>query len=227
MRLEKMKFLKNNKWVWLLPVLFLYSCSAGGQYWRVRVEMSRPVSFELGRFQEMVVTDFFVVKERADFDLNKETTEFFAFEFGKNIAIPVSRAAVAPEGTETFEQEDFWKDIPTENEGAIVFTGTIDYKSEVRKALVDREKRQFEDPFPDSTALEERKFFTLFFDLYLIDARTGEILYQRNFKETRNYQNPNQTAYFAYFDLIQSVKDKLFQTFLGEALLQERYLINK
>lgn len=227
MRLEKMRSLKNNKWVWLLPVLIMYSCSSGGQYWRVRVEMPRPVSFELERFQEMVVTDFLVLKERSDFDLNKETTEYFAFEFGKNIQIPVSRTKIAPESVEIFEQEDFWTDIPTANEDAIIFTGMIDYKSEVRKALVDREKRQFEDPFPDSTALEERKFFTLFFSLYLIDSKTGKTLYQKDFKETQNYQNPNQTAYFAYFDLIQSVKDKLFQAFLGEELLQERYLIAK
>ena len=227
MRQEKMRFLKNNKWIWLLPVLAMYSCSGGGQYWRVRVEMPRPVSFELERFEEMVVTDFLVLEERTDFDLNKETTEYFAFEFEKNIQIPVSRADVSPPNVETFEQEEFWSELPTEHENAIVFTGTIEYRSEVRKALVDREKRQFEDPFPDRTSLEERKFFTLFFNLYLIDSKTGKTLYQKNFKETRNYQNPNQTAYFAYFDLIQSVKDKLFQAFLGESLLQERYLINK
>jgi hypothetical protein len=189
--------------------------------------MPRPVSFELKQFEEMIVTDFLVVKERTDFDLNKETSEYFTFEFGKNVAIPVSKSEIVPENAEIFEQADFWTDIPTENEHAIFFTGTIDYRSEVRKALVDREKRQFENPFPDRTGLEERKFFTLFFNLYLIDSTTGETLYQKNFKETRNYQNPNQTAYFAYFDLIQSVKDKLFQAFLAEELLQERYLIAK
>lgn len=227
MRLEQMKFLKNNKWVWLISVLFLCSCSSTGQYWRLRVELPRPISFELERFQEMVVTDFLILKERTDFDLNKETTEYFASEFEKNIIIPVSRVEIAPEAVETFEQEDFWKDFPIENEDAIVFTGTIDYRSEVRKALVDRERRQFEDPFPEGASLEERKFFTLFFTLYLIDSNTGETLYQRDFKETRNYKNPNQTAYFAYFDLIKTVKDKLFQAFLGEELLQERYLIAK
>jgi len=224
-----MKSLKINniKWVWLLALLALYSCSGGGQYWRVRVEMPRPVSFELERFEELIITDFLVLKARTDFDLNKETTEYFAFEFEKNIQMPVSRVEIMPETVETFEQDDFWTGLPTENKDAIILTGTIDYKSEVRKALVDREKRQFEDPFPDKTSLEERKFYTLFFNLYLIDSKTGETLYQKNFKETRNYQNPNQTAYFAYFDLIQSVKDKLFQAFLGESLLQERYLINK
>ncbi len=227
MRREKMKFLKTNKWVWLLFVVFLCACSSGGQYWRLRVEMPRAVSFELARYQEMLVTNFLILEKRADFDLNKETTDYFAFEFGKNVQIPVSRAEVTPEGEDSFKQEEFWKAIPTDDKDAIFFTGSLEYKSEVRKALVDREKRQFEDPFPDKTGLEERKFFTLFFNLYLIDAKTGKVLYQKDFKETRNYQNPNQTAYFAYFDLIQSVKDKLFQAFLGEELLQERFLIAK
>jgi hypothetical protein len=61
----------------------------------------------------------------------------------------------------------------------------------------------------------------------MIDAKTGEILYTRNFKQTKHYINPNQTAYFAFFDLIQIVKTKLFQAFLGEELLQERYLLSR
>lgn len=227
MRQEKMKFLKNNKWFWLPLLVFLWSCSSGGQYWRMRVEMPRPVSFELDRFQELIFTDFLILKERTDFDLNEETIDYFAFEFEKSMSVPVSKIEVTPEGEDSFANEEFWKNIPIDDKDAILFTGTIEYQSEVRKALVDRERRQFEDPFPDQTGLEERKFFTLFFNLYLIEAKTGKTLYQRNFKETRNYQNPNQTAYFAYFDLVQSVKDKLFQAFLGEELLQERFLIAK
>ena len=70
----------------------------------------------------MVVTDFLVLKERTDFDLNKETTEYFSFEFEKNTEIPVSRVDVVPESVETFEQEDFWTDLPTEKENADTLT---------------------------------------------------------------------------------------------------------
>jgi hypothetical protein len=226
MRLERMKYLKTSKGIFLLCVMALCACS-GGRHWKVRVEMPRAISFELERFQELVVTDFHIKTERKDMDLNKEMVEYLSFEFGQNIAAPVSTKEIDMTSEDIFKDESFWRDLPTEQDEAIILTGSVDYKSEIRKALVDEEKRQFEDPFPRQSGLEERKFYTLFFDLYMIDAKTGEILYTRNFKQTKHYANPNQTAYFAFFDLITIVKDKLFQAFLGEELLQERYLLSK
>ncbi|MFC2163666.1 hypothetical protein ACFLT2_01565 [Acidobacteriota bacterium] len=226
MRLEKMKYLKNSKVIFLLCMLVLCACS-GGRHWKVRVEMPRAISFELERFQELVITDFLIKSERKDMDINKEMVEYFSFEFGQNIAAPVSTKEINFADEDIFEDEIFWKDLPTELEEAIILTGSVEYKSEIRKALVDEEKRQFEDPFPQQSGLEERKFYTLLFDLYMIDAKTGKILYTRNFKQTKHYINPNQTAYFAFFDLMLLVKNKLFQAFLGEELLQERYLLSK
>lgn len=221
-----MKYLKSSKVITLICVLALCACS-GSRHWKVRVEMPRAISFELERFQELIITDFLVKSERKDMDLNKEMVEYLSFEFGKNLAAPVSTKEIELTSEDIFEDESFWKDITTELEEAIILTGSVEYKSEIRKALVDEEKRQFEDPFPRRSGLEERRFYTLFFDLYMIDAKTGEILYTRNFKQTKHYLNPNQTAYFAFFDLIQIVKTKLFQAFLGEELLQERYLISR
>jgi len=226
MRLERMNYLKNSKIILLFCVSALFACS-GGRHWKVRVEMPRAISFELERFQELVITDFHIVKERRDMDLNKEMVEYLSFEFGQNIAVPVSTKEIDLAREDIFEDESYWKELPTEKEEAIILTGSVEYTSEIRKALVDEEKRQFENPFPRKSGLEERRFYTLLFDLYMIDAQTGKILYTRNFKQTKHYTNPNQTAYFAFFDLIQIVKNKLFQAFLGEELLQERYLLSK
>jgi hypothetical protein len=221
-----MKYLNSSKVIVLLCVLALCACSEGRR-WKVRVEMPRAISFELERFQELIITDFHIKSVRKDMDLNKELVEYLSFEFGQNIVAPVSTKEINLTSEEIFKVETFWRDLPTELEEAIILTGSVEYKSEIRKALVDKEKRQYEDPFPRQSGLEERKFYTLFFDLYMIDAKTGKILYTRNFKQTKHYANPNQTAYFAFFDLIQIVKDKLFQAFLGEVLLQERYLLSK
>ncbi|MCK4429779.1 MAG: hypothetical protein KAW19_00605, partial [Candidatus Aminicenantes bacterium] len=62
-------------------------------------------------------------------------------------------------------------------------------------------------------------------DIYIIEAQSGKTLYKRNFKETKSYKNPNQTAFFAFFDLMQSVKDKLLRNLFGESRIQERYII--
>ncbi|MBN1223377.1 MAG: hypothetical protein JXB23_09010 [Candidatus Aminicenantes bacterium] len=221
-----MRFLKRNRLFLLLMLVALCSCS-GGRHWKLKIEMPRSKSFELEKFRELIITDFFIKKERSDMDINKEMLEYLVFEFGKNSDILVSTRDLELADEDIFNNKEFWMAIPTESDSTILLTGSVEYKSEIRKALVDEEKRQFEDPFPRDTGLEQRQFFTLFFHLYLIDAKTGETLYTRNFKETKNYINPNQTAYFAFFDLLQIVKTKLFRAFLGDDQIQERYLITK
>jgi len=160
-------------------------------------------------------------------DINKEMKEYFSFEFGKKSDLSISTENLELTGTDVFEDKAFWKSVAAGSDQDLLFTGSIEYKSEIRKALVNEEKRQFEDPFPRDTELEQRQFYTLFFNLYLIDSKTGDTLYTRNFKETKNYINPNQTAYFAFFDLLQIVKTKLFRAFLGDDEIQERYLITQ
>jgi hypothetical protein len=61
--------------------------------------------------------------------------------------------------------------------------------------------------------------------IHLIDAKAGDVLYQKKFKETQSYSYPNQTAYLAFFDLISEIKAKLFRELMGGEKLQERYLI--
>jgi hypothetical protein len=84
-----------------------------------------------------------------------------------------------------------------------------------------------ESPFPDKKELAERKVYGLSLELLLIQSDSGEILYSRNFKEDKKYENPKQTAYFAFFDLIQRVKQRFFRDILGEDIIQERYLLTK
>jgi len=136
MRLERMKYLKHSKAILLLCVLALCACS-GGRHWKVRVEMPRAISFELERFQELIITDFYIKSERKDMDLNKEMVEYLSFEFGKNIAAPVSTKEIDLTSEDIFEDESFWRDLPTELDETIILTGSVEYKSETRKALVD------------------------------------------------------------------------------------------
>jgi len=109
---------------------------------------------------------------------------------------------------------------------AILFTGGAQYTEEIRKAILQPQKERFEGSvISKKRRLAERRFYTLNIDLYIIDANTGKALYTRNFKESKGYENPKQTAPFAFFELIQRVKAKFLRNILGEASIQERYLI--
>jgi hypothetical protein len=220
----KPKKTKRNSLVLLFGILFLVSCQVGDQV-RLRIEMPRKSPINLENYNEIIVTNFLVKEEAKDFDINKELDIYFVAELGQNLDKKVSSYKIAIENNEIFENQDFWKGLFPGQKGAILFTGNVEYTQEIRKAIKSAEKRRFESPFPDESRIEERRFYSLSLQVFLIDTQSGEALYKRTFKENQSYQNPNQTAYFAFYDLMMTVKDKLFHQVLGEEQIQERYLI--
>jgi len=215
---------KRNKLFLLLGLLFFLSCNTG-EHLKLRIEIPRKAPIQLDGFDELVVTNFLVKEEAEDFDMNKELSDFFSAELGQKLEQKISSKVLSFENEEVFHNKEFWQALFSDLKGAVLFTGSLEYTQETRKAIKSIEKRQFETPFPEESRIDARKFYSLNLRIYLIDAQTGEALYERDFKESKSYKNPNQTAHFAFVDLIQAVKDKLFRQLLGEEQVQERYLI--
>jgi len=216
--------MKKIKIALILTILFSCSC-ASSNHWKLRIEVPGKTSFNLDQYSEFVITNFLIKEETKDFDLNQELVDYFSFEIGQNFNGKVSIKEITFE-EEPFKNEAFWKNLIPAQKETILFTGDAQYTEEIRKAILQEKKERFEDPFISKKAgLAERRFYTLNLDLYIIDAKTGRTLYTRNFKESKGYENPKQTASFAFFELIQRVKAKFFRNILGEASIQERYLI--
>ncbi len=216
--------MKKIKIALILTILFSFSC-ASNDYWKLRIEIPGKTPLNLDQYGEVVITNFLIKEETKDFDLNQELVDYFSFEIGQNFNGKVSIKKITFE-EEPFKNETFWKNLLPAQKEAILFTGDAQYTEEIRKAILQEKKERFEDPFiSKKRGLAERRFYTLNLDLYIIDAKTGRTLYTSNFKESKNYENPKQTATFAFFDLIQRVKAKFFRNILGEASIQERYLI--
>ncbi len=215
---------KRNSLVLLCGFLFLISCQVGDQM-RLRIEMPRKSPINLESYKELIVTNFLVQEEAQGFDLNQELDDYFVTELDQKLGKKVSSRKIDIENNEIFENQDFWKGLFPDQKEAILFTGSVEYTQEIRKSIKSAEKRRFESPFPEESRIEERRFYSLSLQLFLIDTKSGEALYKRTFKENKAYQNPNQTAYFAFYDLMVTVKDKIFRQILGEEQFQERYLI--
>lgn len=205
-------------------LLFLFSCSTG-EFLKLRIEIPRKTTIQLDGFEELIITNFLVKKEAEDFDMNKALTDFFSAELDQKLEQKISSTAISFENEELFQNKEFWQNLFPDRKSAILFTGSLEYTQEIRKAIKSMEKRQFETPFPEESRIEARKFYSLNLQIYLIDTQTGDVLYTRDFKESKSYRNPNQTAPFAFIDLIETVRDVLFRQLLGEEQVQERYLI--
>ena len=216
--------MKKIKIALVLTILFSFSC-ASNEYWKLKIEVPGKTSFDLDQYNEVVITNFLIKEETKGFNLNQELVDYFSFEIGQNFKGKVSIKEITFE-EEPFKNEAFWKNLLPDRKKAILFTGGVQYTEEIRKAILQRRKERFEDPFVSKKrSLAERRFYTLNLDLYIIDAKTGKTLYKRNFKESKGYENPRQTAPFAFFELIQRVKAKFLRNIFGEATIQERYLI--
>ncbi len=216
--------MKKIKIVLVLSLLFSFSC-ASNDYWKLKIEVPGRTTFNLDQFSEIVITNFLIEEETKGFDLNQELIDYFSFEIGQNFKGTVSIKEITFE-EEPFKNEAFWKNLLPDRKEAILFTGGVQYTEEIRKAILQKQKERFEDLFVSKKrSLAERRFYTLNLDFYIIDAKTGKALYKRNFKESKGYENPKQTAPFAFFELIQRVKAKFFRNILGAASIQERYLI--
>ncbi len=223
MKRRKMKR-KSCSLTLFFGLLFLISCGTG-EHLRVRIEMPRQTKIDLDHFDEIVITNFLVKEEAKDFNLSREIGDYFTIELEQKAKKKVSSLEVPLEAEDVFQDKDFWQKRSPDKMRAILFTGALEFTQEIRKAIRSAEKRRFDDPFPEESRIEERRFYSLSLHLYLIDSQSGEAVFDRTFKESESYQNPNQTAYFAFYDMMLNIRDKLFRQVLKEEQIQERYLI--
>ncbi len=221
----KKRIKREYRLVFLLGlILIFFSCRSEEQL-KLKIELPRKTPIPLDNFDEFVVTNFMIKGETQDFDMNRELTDFFSAELDQNLQKKISSKEISFETEDVFQAPEFWTAFYPEGKGTLLFTGELEYSQETRKAIKSLQKRQFETPFPEESRIDSRKYYSLDLQIYIIDAQTGKVLYERNFKESKTYKNPNQTAHFAFIDIIHSVRDKLFRQLLGEEQIQQRYLI--
>lgn len=223
-----MKKKKNRKLCLLLPLLFVFliSCTQTN-YVKVRMEIPKKPDIDLSPYQDILITNFLEKEEIKNFNANKEIQDYFSSELAKHLKKNVKLMDISIEKEEEFKDADLWKNVDAEENKSALFTGSVKYTEETRKSLKKKEKRRFDDPFPEESRIETRTFYSLELHLYLIDTQTGEIIYDRNFKQNKSYENPNQTALFAFFDLILEVRDNLLEDVKGYERIKERYLLIK
>lgn len=221
--------MKRTRFFLFVLFAFLFqvlSCSSNLR-WKLRLEIPGEAALDLSQYEEIVITNFFIQQETEDINLSQEIVDYFNFEIGQEFDGKITVKNLSIEDEKIFTTDAYWKDKVENPEETLFLTGSAQYTKETRKAILDTRTTKFDEPFETERKLAERKFYTLNLDLYFINADTGKSLYTKEFKETQGYKNPNQTAYFAFFDLIQKVKDKLLRSVIGGEKVQERYIITK
>jgi hypothetical protein len=217
---------KKNSGLLILLVLFAASCASESQH-KVKLEIPNVSPVPLEPYQILTVTDFLLEREFKDFDLSQELVNYLTAEFSQKFKGGVAATKIVWGEGDPFTNPGFWTSVGKGLQGGLLLTGKVLYEQDTRKAFLEPEGTGDDSPFQTPKSLSERKVFTLQIHLYLIKAETGEVVFDKEYKETKNYQNKKQTGFFAFFDLIQKVKTAFFRSLFGETRIQERYLLTK
>ena len=220
--------MKRNSGAVLGLILLLTACRGGGDtYRKIRMEIPAYSPFEAREFEQAVFGGFLVAKSPEGFDLNKEIIDYLSPEFERRLHFQVSVRPIALENDEVFRKADFWKAQASAPGRSLFVTGKAELSRETRKSVLGRPRPDIDEPGPQEKGIVERALYALNLHLYLIRGDSGEIVLDREFKESKAYASARPRADFAFYDLIQRVKTKLFRPGLSEDRLQERYLLVK
>jgi hypothetical protein len=192
---------------------------------RVRVGIPGFTPLRAGDVGEIYITDFRAEKPAADFDIGKELVDYLYVELARKFEGKVFRRPIPADKAGLASDTEFWKSLPAGSGPALFLTGTILYKEEVRKALLETDAKEIDGPFrQEKKELAERRRYTFAVDFALIRAGTGEVVLRKEFKETSTYPDPNLPVSYPFYELSPRIRTKVFQAIFGEERLQERYL---
>lgn len=195
---------------------------------KTKVEIPGTAAVRWDAYKEIVLTNFWQEKEAKDFDLNKALIEYLRNEIAPQFKGKLSSATIAWDTAEMVNNKEAWKQVVPQPQDRIILTGKAQFTQDLRKALLAKDRRAIDDgPFAPEKAWAERKAFTFKIEFYLINPESGEILFRKDFLEAQDYENSKEPAEFAFSDLMQRIKLKLFRLFFGSEKSQERYLLRR
>ncbi len=219
--------MKSSRWVVAAACLLQLAC-AGEDARLVRVGIPGYTPLRIADIGAIYITDFRVEKPPADFDIGKQLVDYMTVELARKyegkvfrVPVPAGRAGVA-------DARDFWSALPAEHGPGLFLTGTILYREEVRKAILETDRKEIDGPFRrEAKGLSERRLYTMTIGVSLIRSGTGEVVLSKEFVETATYPDSNVPVSYAFYELSPHFRQKFLQTVFGEERLQERYLFTR
>ena len=193
----------------------------------VKVEMPGVPTFPPGLFSEFVVTDFRDDAPSPDFALGRELQGYFAAELGRSFKGTVSRMELSRDGQAAAGDPAFWKQAGAGRGQAVFLTGSAGLVGQTRKAL-EKKNISVDGPFNvDRRGLIEQRRWTLSVDLAVVSAVTGETLFNKTFREERDYIDLDKPAEFAFAELADRIRVRLFPVLFGAPTIEERTLLRR
>jgi hypothetical protein len=193
-----------------------------------RIDIPAVAAVKLEGIEEIVIADFLVDPPVKEFSVGPALVDYFSDEMKKEFKGRISAVPFPWTDVAQADDKDAWTRLLADPKDKLILTGRARYAQDVRKALSAKDRRAIDEgPFGPEKAWAERKNFDLKLDIFLIRPDTGEAVLKKDFQESLIVENRKQTAEFAFYDLLQRVRPKLFRLLFGSVRSQERYLLSR
>lgn len=193
----------------------------------VNVDMPGITAFPAGLFREIIVVNFRDDAPSSEFGLGRELQEFLAAELGRSFDGTVSRLTMSWENGASLEDPAFWKQAAAGREQALVLTGAAGLVGQTRKAL-QKKALPLDGPFKvDDRGFLEYRHYTFSVELAVFSARTGEQLFHKSYLEEKDYSDLEKPYEFAFSELADRFRARLFPVLLGTSTAEERTLLRR
>jgi hypothetical protein len=186
------------------------------------VQISAPLrpKFIAKGYKNLYISDFIItgthdIDKNVNININKEIKETLKSEFKDKSGYEVEDLKVEFDKTKTpdeiLKDPAFWvaQDIGRK-EGTMILVGSVDFSNKEKSGLVtERVTNPRTGVQRDVTTTRERLQLILAVNLHLIDAVSGEKLFQENFKEEEVYDDINNVSLPLFYDVFERMTPKI------------------
>jgi hypothetical protein len=230
----------NRRTLLLIPlVLSLQALPALAGTVEVKLVLPQRAKLDLQGRKNLVVAPFIVVsQEGADrirgrnIDVQKEFARYLLKVLRRETSLKVIEPGPVDypvyDLNQLSHQQDFWRALGDRTQGDLILTGGLDFDIQDRSGYRTEE---YVSPFNGRTYLRqvlvEQTGFQYDILLQVYDGKTGEQVYQDNFKDFQTFQGENTDPLAGMFENLLSLEDRILNVFTQKQIEASRTLFTQ
>lgn len=218
----------------LLTVLAAAPAAAGTL--EVRLTLPQRAKLDLAGRKSLAVAAFLVVSQEGaermkgrDIDVQKEFDRYLLKVLRRETELKVIEAGPVEYPIYDFEQlsrqKDFWRALGERTNADLILTGGLDFDIQDRSGYRTEE---YISPYNGRTyyrqVLVEQTGFEYDILMQVYDGKTGDLLYQDNFKDFQSFEGENTDPLAGMFENLLSLEDRILNVFTQKEVEAARIL---
>jgi hypothetical protein len=229
-----------NQRSWLIVVLCgLAAAPLSAGSIEVKLKLPQRARLNLQGRKSIAVTPFVVVSKEGEskaqgknIDVQKEFGRYLAKVLRRETELKVLDSGPVDFPSYDLEQlprqVDFWRAIGERTNADLILTGGIDFDIQDRTGYRTEE---YSSPFNGQQyyrqVLVEQTGFQYDILMQVYDGKTGQLLYQDNFKDFQNFQGQHADPMAGMFENLASLEDRILNVFTLKEIEASRILFTQ